>query len=225
MNEPSADGTTPAERPSVQEHNGTDGMTPDGDHRLVEAAIRGDHGALQQLWHTHRRWVAAVLLANKPRDADVDDLLQDVAAQLVAKVGGLREAGAFKPWLRAVALNAAKTAGRKRSVRVAAVLKLIGGTKSDEEPSEPDPATRRTTEEEGRRLMRLASQLPDGYREPLLMRCIQGMGYREIGSVMGLPETTIETRIARGRRMLRELAEKAVEPASNATLGREALHG
>jgi DNA-directed RNA polymerase specialized sigma24 family protein len=73
--------------------------------------------------------------------------------------------------------------------------------------------------------MRLASQLPDGYREPLLMRCIQGMGYREIGSVMGLPETTIETRIARGRRMLRELAEKAVEPASNATLGREALHG
>jgi DNA-directed RNA polymerase specialized sigma24 family protein len=32
------------------------------------------------------------------------------------------------------------------------------------------------------------------------------MSYREIGRVMGLPETTVETRVARGRRMLRELA-------------------
>lgn len=55
--------------------------------------------------------------------------------------------------------------------------------------------------------MTLAMQLPDGYREPLLMKAVQGMSYREIGEVLGLPETTVETRIARGRRMLRELAE------------------
>lgn len=183
-------------------------MAPEGESKLVDAAIRGDRASLQQLWHEHRRWVAAVLLANKPRDADVDDLLQDVATQLVAKVGGLREAGAFKPWLRAVALNVAKTSGRKRSVRVAAVLKLIGGMKRDEEPSEPDQPAKQGVQEEGGRLMRLALELPEGYREPLLMRCVQGMGYREIGAVMGLPETTIETRIARGRRMLRDLAEK-----------------
>lgn len=54
--------------------------------------------------------------------------------------------------------------------------------------------------------MALARDLPEGYREPLLMRCLKGMSYREIGEAMDLPETTIETRIARGRRMLRELA-------------------
>lgn len=221
------------EQPPAQE---TTGMAPEGESKVVEAAIRGDHAALQRLWHEHRRWVAAVLLANKPRDADLDDLLQDVATQVVAKVGGLREAAAFKPWLRAVALNVAKTAGRKRSVRVAAVLKMIGGMKSDEEPSRPAEATGGEAREEGARLMRLASQLPDGYREPLLMRCVQGMGYREIGAVMGLPETTIETRIARGRRMLRELAEKAMGTGTGASgvggseavgqvAGREVLNG
>jgi DNA-directed RNA polymerase specialized sigma24 family protein len=35
------------------------------------------------------------------------------------------------------------------------------------------------------------------------------MSYKEIGEAMGLPDTTIETRIARARRMLRERAEAA----------------
>ena len=53
--------------------------------------------------------------------------------------------------------------------------------------------------------MELARELPEGYREPLLMRCARGMSYTQIGAVLGLPETTVETRIARGRRMLRDL--------------------
>ncbi|MFZ4574651.1 MAG: RNA polymerase sigma factor, partial [Phycisphaerales bacterium] len=62
------------------------------------------------------------------------------------------------------------------------------------------------------RLLRLAEQLPDGYREPLLLKAVQNMSYREIGQLMGLPETTVETRIARARKQLRELAaEHGVE--------------
>lgn len=220
MNTSKPDGPAPPERQGIEEaKDGTEGMALEGDHRLVDAAIRGDQEALRELWHEHRRWVAAVLLAAKPREAEVDDLLQDVATQVVAKIRGLREAGAFKPWLRAVALNVAKTAGRKRAVRVAAVVKLIAGAKADEEAAEPDTPSRKSTEEEGARLMRLSAQLPDGYREPLLMRCVQGMGYREIGAVLGLPETTIETRIARGRRMLRELAEKTTNGSSTGAAG------
>ncbi|MEY3230304.1 MAG: hypothetical protein RL689_393, partial [Planctomycetota bacterium] len=33
--------------------------------------------------------------------------------------------------------------------------------------------------------------------------------YRQIGEIMDLPETTIETRVARGRRMLRDLASRS----------------
>ncbi len=59
--------------------------------------------------------------------------------------------------------------------------------------------------------MDLASQLPDGYREPLLLKALHDLSYREIGEILDLPETTIETRIARGRRQLRELAAKREE--------------
>jgi RNA polymerase sigma-70 factor (ECF subfamily) len=185
------------------------GMSDPTSEQVVAAAISGDRDALRTLWQSHRRWVAAILLAHKPRESDLEDLLQDVAMAVVGKIGGLREAGAFRPWLRAVALNAAKTAGRRR--RSGGVLRLIGlrqdpNQEPHDEQASADGAA--AANEEGARLMRLAASLPDGYREPLLMRCLNGMGYREIGQVMGLPETTIETRIARGRRMLRELAEK-----------------
>lgn len=181
---------------------------------LIARSIRGDHEALRELWHEHRRWVAAILLAHMPRTGgpELDDLLQEVAVAVVAKISGLRDEAAFKPWLRAVAMSIAKTSGRRTKVRKAGWLKLVGFAGDDrhaEHEADAGPSSARAQVlSEGRRLMELAAELPDGYREPLLLKCIQGMSYKQIGQVMGLPDTTIETRIARARRMLRERAEK-----------------
>lgn len=198
---------------------------------LVRAAADGDASALDVLWRTHRRWVAAVLLAHMPRSVpagltgpvggvDLEDLLQDVAMTLVSKISELREPGAFRPWLRTVAISVARTAGRRQRRRGSAWLKLTGSGRgpgaealpNDGLPGVPrrgaTPAAATSERDEGRRLVDLAHELPEGYREPLLLRCVRGMSYRQIGDLMGLPETTIETRIARGRRMLREKADQ-----------------
>ncbi|MCH7873418.1 MAG: sigma-70 family RNA polymerase sigma factor, partial [Planctomycetes bacterium] len=69
---------------------------------------------------------------------------------------------------------------------------------------------------EAQRVMALAQQLPEAYREPLMLRAIHGMRGKHIASIMGLSEATVETRIARGRRMLREMtvSPASVEPGS-----------
>ncbi len=174
-----------------------------------EAAIAGDGAALQRVWQENRRWVAAILLAHKPRWADLEDLLQEVAMSLVRKVGEVRDPRALKPWLRTVAMNAAHAAARSGRNRA----KDHALDSDVEQPfvraslSGPAEVSER---EEGRRLLELASQLPDGYREPLLLKAVQNLSYREIGEILGLPETTVETRIARGRKQLRELAMEKV---------------
>ena len=158
---------------------------------------------IQRIWRDHRRWVAAILLAHKPREVDVEDLLQIVAVSVVRKIGDLRDPAAVKPWLRTVAINAARASGRDVQ-RKRRHLKLVRDRyDAGDNTGAADGATRR---EEAEELMSLARTLPEGYREPLLMRCVRGMSYKQIGAVLDLPETTIETRIARGRRMLRELA-------------------
>jgi RNA polymerase sigma-70 factor (ECF subfamily) len=187
----------------MTEHDGA--QSDAADTRLVEAAMAGDAEAIRAVWNSHRRWVAALLLAYKPRETSLEDLLQEVAVTLVRRIDELREPQAFRPWIRSVAINAARLAGRKqtlarkhgRKIRLLVEQETLA-------PQTPDVAV--AQREDARRLLDLAMELPETYREPLLLRCMQGMSYREIGQATGLPETTIETRIARGRRMLREKA-------------------
>lgn len=171
---------------------------------LTARAMAGDPDAIRLLWQQHRRWVAAILLAHKPRRAELDDLLQEVAMTMVSRIKTLRSDKALKPWLRTIALNAARAQGRKASRRHRLDPPLHANPATTTDPAS-DPAQILTEHEDARRVYDQVRQLPESYREPLLLRCLQGMSYRQIGVVLDLPETTIETRIARGRRMLRDL--------------------
>ncbi len=181
---------------------------------VVKPPSAGAIGAdeIRRIWCENRRWIAAILLAYKPREADVEDLLQVVAVAVVRKIGELRDPAALRPWLRTVAINAARASGRDVS-RTRKHLRLVR-EQAPREPQEYSCDGLAECGDEARRLMDLARTLPEGYREPLLLQCVRGMSYRQIGAVLDLPETTIETRIARGRRMLRELAlrETAATP-------------
>ena len=172
----------------------------------VSAAMAGDEDALRRVWNRNRNWVAGILLAHKPRSIETDDLLQVVALKVVERLGDLRDERAFRPWLRTVAINAARAAGRRHQVEAKSKLRLVRDRGEDVEDAVDSEVV-----EQGRVLLELAGELPEGYREPLLLRCVKGMSHREIARVLELPETTIETRIARGRRMLRELASRKEE--------------
>lgn len=170
---------------------------------ITASALAGDRDALRLLWEQNRRWVAAILLAHKPSWADLDDLLQEVATSVVRHSGELRDPASFRSWLRTVAINSARLAARARKYRPEP--KPLAG---DEPLATVSGAGVSFNEEreEGRRLLELAMELPEGYREPLLLKTLRDLSYRQIGELVGLPETTVETRIARARKMLRELA-------------------
>ena len=178
---------------------------------LLELARSGDRAALERLWNRNRRWIAAVLLVHKPRAADLDDLLQDVAATLVARIGSVRDAEAFPGWLRSVAVNAARMSARSGSRRKAAIERfaamLPGRSRTGERPSDPTEAASRLRD-------RLA-ELPEEYAEPLLLRLVHDLPYARIAAILDLPETTVENRIVRGRRLLRTLASDLTEPPAS----------
>lgn len=186
------------------------------DETLVRAAMGGDQSALSAVWRSHRRWVAAILLAHKPRETDLEDLLQMVAMQVCRKMNEVREPKSFQPWLRTVAVNVARGEGRKVTRRKRGMLRLVGAQHADDQHQNEQPCS-----EAAERVLEAVLQLPEIYREPVLMRCLKNMSYKQISVVLELPETTIETRIARGRRMLREITqlnEQRNAPTSGATV-------
>jgi RNA polymerase sigma-70 factor (ECF subfamily) len=181
--------------------------------RLVSLARAGNEEALRALWAENRRWVAAVIITHKPTRADLDDILQDVAATMCQKMHAVEDDGAFRGWLRMVAVNAARLAGRKQEVRQRHSAQHAAMQSDDARSGGPTSAggggiVPGQLSEEAQRILEAARSLPDEYSEPLLLRAVQGLSYKAIGQIMELPETTIETRIARARRMLRETLER-----------------
>jgi len=123
-------------------------------------------------------------------------------------VGEVRDPGAIRPWLRTVALNVAHATARAGKVRTWVTgPQLAEGDSEDSRAAAGGSGSDPLVAREARgTIAELASRLPDGYREPLLMKAVDNLSYREIGRIMGLPETTVETRIARARKQLREMA-------------------
>jgi RNA polymerase sigma-70 factor (ECF subfamily) len=178
---------------------------------LIERARAGHRRAQDDLWHAHRRWVAAIILAHRPRSVEVDDLMQEVAVKFIAKLDTLRDPQAFRPWLRQIVINVCRGAARSErpTLRLADAERgewdrgAIGqaATPATDEPACDELAAR---DDVARRLMHQALSLPPEYREPILLRCVRSLSYKQISDILDLPVTTIETRLARARRMLRE---------------------
>jgi RNA polymerase sigma-70 factor (ECF subfamily) len=54
------------------------------------------------------------------------------------------------------------------------------------------------------RMRRALDGLDDRYRSVVELACIQGLSYAEVGAALGLPLKTVETRLYRARKLLRE---------------------
>jgi len=52
-------------------------------------------------------------------------------------------------------------------------------------------------------MQRLITQLPDAFREAIVLREINDLSYREIADITGAPVGTVMSRLARARAMLR----------------------
>ena len=154
--------------------------------------------ALEAIWAENRRWIASVILAHKPAWEELDDLLQEVAMTLVRKGHTIRSEDCVRSWLRTVAINAARGAARSGNRRP---------TVSTEDRALPPAQSLADQEiiEETDRTLECLSDLPESYREPLMMRALQGMSSRSIAEVMNISEATVDTRVARARRMLRSM--------------------
>lgn len=180
------------------------------EERLIERARSGDRRAQQNLWRAHRRWVAAIILAHRPRSVEVEDLMQDTALKFITRIETLRDAAAFRPWLRRIAINICRGAAR----RDRPTLSLAEDDRDLDDrhgrhrapPAAapgPSPGGQVAQRDSSECLFQHALTLPPEYREPLLLRCVRGLSYLEISEILDMPVTTVETRLARARRMLR----------------------
>ena len=157
--------------------------------RLAKAARAGDRAAFGELYARYARMVHGILLARVPR-RDVDDLLQDVFLLALRRLDRLRSPDAFGPWLAMIARNRAADHFRR------------GPREADELPEDLPGA--RHPEGEAMAVLSAIRRLPEAYREPLILRLVEGMTGPEIAARTGLTPGSVRVNLHRGIHMLRE---------------------
>jgi len=169
---------------------------------VVDAIRSGDRYAFKEFISRRNRWVRGVIFGVLGNWECVDDVAQQIWSAVWQRIGELRESRSWRPWLYRLARNAAIDAGREITRRRNVVRPLPGDVQERANSPEPDGTLSR--DEQHREVLAAIQALPAIYREPFVLRHVNGWTYQEIGEVMGLPIDSVETRLVRARRLLRE---------------------
>jgi len=174
----------------------------DPDVPVVEALKAGDERAFAELWRRHQRWVRGVIFAVLGDPSRVDDVAQQAWWSVWERAGSLRDPRCWRAWVYRLARNAAIDAGRERRRDRESPQGLATFNFRSAPQRPPDESLLEA--EQHRMVMEAIRGLPARYREPFVLRHLEGWSYREIAETLGLPVDTLETRLVRARRLLRE---------------------
>ncbi|MBN1441492.1 MAG: sigma-70 family RNA polymerase sigma factor [Planctomycetes bacterium] len=184
----------------------------DRDLRLIEALLRGDQDSFRELVRRSERWVRGIVYSVLGDLDLLDDVVQEVWISAWRQIGGLERPGSWRAWLASLARNAAIDALRRRSSR-RKHLDRFREREAVRGPPEADPPCRLEIEDEHRVALDAISRLPARYREVFVLRHLEDWSYAEIAEALSLPRETVETRLVRARRMLRERLERQARKA------------
>jgi RNA polymerase sigma-70 factor (ECF subfamily) len=154
----------------------------------IRAVAEGDGDAFARLYGDYVRMVHAILLGRIPR-RDVDDLVQVVFLTAYTRIRELRDAAAFGGWIAAIARNRATDYLRQTREAIALPDELPGGDRIEADTFA---------------VLEIVRQLPEAYRDTLLMRLVEGMSGSEIAERSGLTPASVRVNLHRGMKLLRE---------------------
>ncbi len=131
---------------------------------------------------------------------DAQDVVQEACLRAYKFFAGFRgEDG--RSWLLRIVRNVFYTWLQKNPRDLAMAGDGLEALNVESDSAGPDVLLLK--EAEGAALHRAIEEIPVEFREVLIMRELEGMSYKEIADVAGVPMGTVMSRLARARRLLR----------------------
>ena len=184
---------------------------------LVRRCIAGDAAAWEELVQRYHRRIYNICYRFAGSPDDAQDLTQEVFIKMYRTLNSYDlERGAFMTWVTTMARNLLVDHFRKtKQDRVSDSLDTAPSEHEDAMPlSEqlPDtgvaPDTRAQSQEVGETVHRALQKLSPDLREAVILRDLQDMDYKDIATVLKVPEGTVKSRINRGRAELARLLQR-----------------
>lgn len=129
--------------------------------------------------------------------ADADDLVQDTVERALKRLSTFEAGTRLDSWMYRIAQNL--WIDRRRSAKVRGA---VSGDDQMEHIAGPGGVSAAEAHIEVGRLGRAMAELPDEQRAAVSLVLIEGLSYRDASAVLGVPQGTLTSRLARGRAAL-----------------------
>ncbi|WP_438448482.1 RNA polymerase sigma factor [Gorillibacterium sp. sgz5001074] len=172
------------------------------DEALVDRVRQGDQDAFRLLVDRNKSGVYSLIRCRVEGHETAEDLAQEVFLKLYRSLSGFRGDSRLSTWMYRLALNA--VSDHLRTVRRRPVLAVIDAVKGWMGDPKGQPEEQALLQEERETVVTLLRRLPEKYREALFLYHYRQMSSGEIAQLLGLPVKTVETRLLRGKSMLKQ---------------------
>ena len=171
---------------------------------LVDRCKKGDEAAWNQLVESTYRDVFTLCLRILRDSDDAAEATQDVYLKVWRNLRSFRGDSAFDTWLYRVATNTAlskyRSRKRRRTHETGVEDDLLGQFAAGGSVESAAGARLDVKEVE-----RALGDLPQHYRDAVVMRDVYGLSIEEIAKQMKISETAAKVRVHRGRKKLKEI--------------------
>jgi RNA polymerase sigma-70 factor, ECF subfamily len=184
---------------------------------LVRRCLAGDAAAWEEIVRQYHRRIYNLCYRFAGSADDAQDLTQEVFIKMYRTLGSFDAGrGAFITWVTTIARNLLVDHFRKsKQDRLTDSIDTAASEHEDAMPlgeripdKGPMPDARVQSRETSETVHRALQRLSPELREAVILRDLQDMDYREIASVLRVPEGTVKSRINRGRAELARLLQR-----------------
>jgi len=184
---------------------------------LVRRCVSGDAAAWEEIVQTYNRRIYNICYRFAGSGDDAEDLTQEVFIKMYRTLPSYDPSkGAFITWITTIARNLLVDHFRK--TKQERMTDSIDAAPSEHEDAQPlseqiqdqsaPPDAHVRSREVGEAVHAALGKLSPELREAVILRDLQDMDYREIATVLKVPEGTVKSRINRGRAELARLLQR-----------------
>ena len=175
------------------------------DKELAGRARSGDREAFDQLVTRYWKRVCGYAFTILRSLEDAEDAAQETFLRAFKGREQFEEGREFTPWLYRIATNTCIDRVRSRKRDHA----RLGDIEVEDEGETPADLYER--EEVRGRVREAVFSLPEAYGQVVYLRYAGDMSYREIASALSISESAVETRLFRGKQMIRSLLRRSLK--------------
>lgn len=177
------------------------------DHELIQKTRAGDAKAFEQLVKRYESQVAATVTGMLGKSDDADDVGQEVFIRFYKAIDRFREESGLGTYLTRIAINLSLNALKRRQRR----WSLFKHTDDEVKAAMADPTDSFATIEKKEMVHMAIQKLEPEFRAVVVLRLIDGYSTAETAELLGVPQGTVLSRLARAQKKLRAILTPLIE--------------